>query len=268
MRWLETPPNTGAYNMALDEALLICLLQGTSPPTLRTYRWTTPNLSIGAFQSAARELDLEEAHRLKMPWVRRPTGGGAVLHGGDLTCSLVAPMELLSQEASIKASYQKISLAFRASLARLGVQSEIAAEWQGEQGRNWRGPCFGSIAPFEISVQGRKLMGHSQRVKGSALLQQSSLLIRNQQAELAPFLKTQEEPGEPLPCRLNGRAIGLEELLREPPSYEKIGMAFKEGLQEALGTTLEEGEVSEQEDGLARQLVKDKYDTPGWNLRL
>ena len=52
-RLLKTPPARGAWNMAVDEAILEEVIRGTSLPTLRLYAWEPPCLSLGRAQPFA-----------------------------------------------------------------------------------------------------------------------------------------------------------------------------------------------------------------------
>ena len=56
-RFLDTGCGDAAYNMAVDEALLLSHEAGQSPPTLRVYTWSTPTLSFGYAQNAEKEVD-------------------------------------------------------------------------------------------------------------------------------------------------------------------------------------------------------------------
>ena len=87
-RWMWDEPASGAWNMALDEALLESA--GDDPmATLRFYRWSEPTLSLGYFQRSA-ERAAHIASR-DCPLVRRASGGGAILHDAELTYSLTIP---------------------------------------------------------------------------------------------------------------------------------------------------------------------------------
>ena len=66
-----------AFNMALDEALLDWHSEGEIPPIIRFYGWNPATLSIGYFQKAEKEIDMEEVKRQGLGFVRRPTGGRA-----------------------------------------------------------------------------------------------------------------------------------------------------------------------------------------------
>ncbi|MFQ5578331.1 MAG: biotin/lipoate A/B protein ligase family protein, partial [Anaerolineae bacterium] len=83
-RLLITPPADGATNMAIDEAILHALADGDGRPTLRFYRWEPPCLSLGYNQRAA-DADEAACRALGYTWVRRPTGGRAILHTNELT---------------------------------------------------------------------------------------------------------------------------------------------------------------------------------------
>ena len=77
-RLIVDPPASGAWNMAVDEALLESVADG-GPATLRFYQWSEPTLSLGYFQPYA-DREQHEASR-ELTVVRRSTGGGALIHG-------------------------------------------------------------------------------------------------------------------------------------------------------------------------------------------
>lgn len=58
-RLLHTGKGSAAFNMAVDEAVMIAHSRGEVPPTLRLYGWDPPTLSIGYFQRAGKEVDFE-----------------------------------------------------------------------------------------------------------------------------------------------------------------------------------------------------------------
>ena len=89
-RLLITPPAHGAWNMAVDEAILEEVSRGNSLPTLRLYAWEPPCLSIGYAQPIS-NVDLVRLRAYDWELVRRPTGGRAVLHTDELTYSVIAP---------------------------------------------------------------------------------------------------------------------------------------------------------------------------------
>src|SRR5271169_4762547 len=87
-RLLVDPPASGAWNMAVDEAL-VDDAAARHACWLRFYGWSEPTLSLGYFQGYEERL----AHRpsRQCPVVRRPSGGGAILHDVEITYSLAIP---------------------------------------------------------------------------------------------------------------------------------------------------------------------------------
>src|SRR5260370_7538055 len=71
-RLLTDPPATGAWNMAVDEALLDGVAAGIAPPTLRFYEWAPACLSLGYFQPFD-VVDVAGCLRLGVDVVRPPT---------------------------------------------------------------------------------------------------------------------------------------------------------------------------------------------------
>src|SRR5262245_26530345 len=77
----------GPHNMAADETLLEGAGRGVA--SLRFYGWSEATLSLGYFQPARRRFDAERLASL--PFVRRPSGGDALVHHHELTCALALP---------------------------------------------------------------------------------------------------------------------------------------------------------------------------------
>jgi len=81
----------GIENMARDAALLQIAENNSQPTTvIRFYRWMIPTISLGNKQDAAKSADLEFCRDHGIDIVRRPTGGGAVLHHHELTYSIIS----------------------------------------------------------------------------------------------------------------------------------------------------------------------------------
>ena len=81
-RWrlLLDPPGSAARNMSVDEALLLCVRDAR--PVLRLYGWSRPSISLGYRQPEPAWLP--RCQELGVDQVRRVSGGGTVLHAGDL----------------------------------------------------------------------------------------------------------------------------------------------------------------------------------------
>lgn len=160
----------GPWNMGMDEALLASVVAG-GPPTLRLYRWQGAWLSLGYSQRVTSER-LVACRRAGVGVVRRVTGGRAVLHGGDLTYTIVASESELPE--GLSASYAVVCRGLLAALAQLGVRADSApGEEPGARGRDF--DCFASAAGHEVCVAGKKLAGSAQRRVAGGVLQHGSI---------------------------------------------------------------------------------------------
>ena len=125
-RLLHSGPADGFANMAVDEAILVAVTKGRSPPTLRFYAWQPPCLSIGVNQAMREVVDVErcQAHRVRC--VRRPTGGRAILHAEELTYSVIAPPDDPRLQGGVPESYRRLSVGLLAGLRELGAVATSA----------------------------------------------------------------------------------------------------------------------------------------------
>src|SRR4051812_32892006 len=87
IRLLPLESADGHTNMAADEVLLESALGGVA--SLRFYTWSAPTLSLGYFQHAAERA--ADANLSRLAWVRRSTGGAAIVHHHELTYALALP---------------------------------------------------------------------------------------------------------------------------------------------------------------------------------
>ena len=113
-RIIQTTPAPGAWNMAVDEAILESVSRGEQLSTLRLYAWTPPCLSLGYAQHIA-DADLPALQILGWDLVRRPTGGRAILHTDELTYSVAAGHAEPRLSGSVLESYRRIAAALLAA---------------------------------------------------------------------------------------------------------------------------------------------------------
>ena len=132
-RLIRSGYRDGYYNMAVDEALFLSVKEEKAPPTLRFYGFSPACLSLGYSQRAEKEIDLSACRSLGIDVVRRPTGGRAVLHKGDITYSVVARFPW-----SLKETYRCLSLALARGLRSLGVEAQLTPSLPGLCGASSR----------------------------------------------------------------------------------------------------------------------------------
>ncbi|HLJ81261.1 MAG TPA: hypothetical protein VKT52_07245 [Ktedonobacterales bacterium] len=105
---VEDEPRSGAWNMALDEAIMDAVGAGDAPPTLRLYQWAPPCLSLGKRQPLT-GVDVARCHEDGVDVVRRATGGWAILHTDELTYSITTCPDDPRAEGAILDAYRKLS---------------------------------------------------------------------------------------------------------------------------------------------------------------
>ncbi|MFH1688966.1 MAG: lipoate--protein ligase family protein [Candidatus Eisenbacteria bacterium] len=260
-RFLNSGPADGATNMAVDEAILEGVSEGSSPPTLRVYAWEPPTVSIGHSQKASTELDLEACRREGFGVVRRPTGGRAVLHAGELTYSVVGRAGVPPLGGSIAESYRAIASGLLLGLTALGISADLAPVSAASRTRGEVAPpCFVSAGRFEVVVAGRKLIGSAQRRVGAAVLQHGSLLTDGTHVRIADVLRVRKESERAAIRRtLALKATDLAALISPPIEFEVLAGVIRAGFENAWGITLSDGTLTQRESEAVVGLATDHY---------
>lgn len=167
--FLDSGPGRPAVNMAWDEALLD-FVGAERTPVFRVYGWTEPAVTFGYFQS------FELVRRItgcQHP-VRRPTGGGIVRHGNDLTYALVLPAGHWWYRLRATESYRTLHKWIGKAISRLGLEPELAAS-RSDAGHT--GECFVGHEQFDLVLAGKKIAGAAQRRTQAGLLIQGSIQL-------------------------------------------------------------------------------------------
>src|SRR5262245_744771 len=123
-RLLITPSARGAWNMALDEAILEHIVRNEPLPTLRLYAWDPPCLSLGHAQPFA-DVDMSRVRQYGWEVVLRATGGRAILHTDELTYSVIAPPDEPRVAGSILESYNRLAQALLLAVESLEIPVEM-----------------------------------------------------------------------------------------------------------------------------------------------
>ena len=197
-RLIIDPAALGAWNMAVDEALLH-EAAGNGLATLRFYAWSEPTLSLGYFQRVADREQHASSRRCAL--VRRQTGGGAILHDQEITYSLTLPAghPLARSAPSLYAAVHDAAIAVLSAFSDHGCAPTLIRLKVSPKSRDREEPflCFQRRAPGDVllidqpdrtqsveqsteherSALGTKILGSAQRRFGGALLQHGSLLL-------------------------------------------------------------------------------------------
>ena len=189
----------GAWQMAIDAGLLLdaCMAGSAARPVLRFYRWSRPTLSLGRHQQQLPTLWCELAATGALDLVRRPSGGGAVLHAGTLTYAVVWP-----QPPPRRQAYGVICSWLQAAFAALGQPLHFGAE----SARTRPASCFASgTAADLLHADGNKRIGSAQFWRGGVVLQHGTILLDPPAALWQQLFGAAPPPLAPLP--LAGEAL-------------------------------------------------------------
>lgn len=260
-RLVSTAEHEGATNMAIDEAILNAVSEGRSRPTIRFYGWRPPCVSIGYAQPMRGSIDLEACAERGYEWVRRPTGGRAVLHIDELTYSVTAPRDEPRVYGDIITSYRRLSRGLVAGVRYLGAQVDLA------EGEDLVGAgsaaCFDVPSHYEVTALGRKLVGSAQARRQGVVLQHGALPLRGDVGRLAEVLALSTEEREALREKLRRRAVALDQVVGRLVSWQEAMEALAVGFEQALKLTLVREDLSRHELAAATRLQM-RYSSDEW----
>jgi lipoate-protein ligase A len=235
-RLLPLTTAEGTWQMAADEVLLEAAMSGTA--SLRFYAWSAPTVSLGYFQPA--DTRLVDPLLASLPWVRRATGGEALVHDRELTYALALPAgpPWQTQGQSWLGRFHRI---IQSALAELGIGTDLAPA------ERRMGPflCFLHATPCDVILQGAKIAGSAQRRRQGALLQHGGILLG----------RSQSVPALPGIAELAGKVLNARELARQV-----VGEFERE-----TGWSLEETPWSEAELLRIGELTRSRYQSAEWN---
>lgn len=201
---LELQTLSGLENMRIDyENLLRTEREGKT--YFRLYMWSESTLSIGYSQ---------EPMDVSMPVVKRPTGGGALLHGLDLSFSYTGLRK--DWGGSFGKIYKNFMGMLLEGLRDLGHSFEMSS---------YRGSYDGYFCYFyptlgEITYKGKKLVACAMRLGREAFLIHGSLFLDLDYGLLSDISGVPE-------ARLKERIITFKELGMDKKDVLKVFERFK-----------------------------------------
>lgn len=254
-------------NMAIDEAIFRFNQIKEVPPTLRFYGWKSPTVSLGYFQDVEKEVDIEACRRKHIPIVRRPTGGKAVLHEGDVTYAVVARDSNPFFPSDILGTYRVISRCIANGLALLGINASMADNSRAPDGDSLKASCFSLPSRYELLVKNRKICGSAQVRSRGVFLQHGSILM-----DFNPFNTCDVM----LPCsgdyerqvfRMKQSVTSVIEHTDSVVDISAVCRTLMTGFERTLGIELVRGTLCSEEEELKTLLMTDKYMNEIWNMK-
>jgi lipoate-protein ligase A len=222
--------------MAADEVLLEGA--GAGAAALRFYTWSEPTLSLGYFQP--QDLCRADPALAGLPWVRRASGGAALVHHHELTYALALPAAWQRGE---RAWPRRMHGIIAAALARLGVAARPCGDAEGK--KLGEVLCFLHHTPGDLLVGSAKVVGSAQRKQRGALVQHGSVLLAR-----SPFT-----PALP----------GIADLTGRPLSPAEVALGVAEEFARSTGRDLEGADWTDRECRRIEDLAATKYAAAAWN---
>ncbi|MGR3302438.1 MAG: lipoate--protein ligase family protein [Candidatus Scalindua sp.] len=250
-RLLFTPDVDPYMNMAIDEALTKkCIDSEDRPTAIRFYTWKEASCSIGYFQKMKDVLKTPNNKRI--PVVRRPTGGGIVYHGNDITFSIIKRRIQSNRQDDITSFYKLIGESLLRGLERLGFTCtfylpEEESHRSAQEGKSLNNrlsqQSFCSVTPakYDIMLAGSKVAGYAARRSQGTVLCQGYLDVHKRWNE--QYKDSREKAGHLL--------------------FEDLAGSFKN----VFGITLTSSQLTEEEMESALKLRDKKYACDEWNYR-
>lgn len=269
-RLIRTKPAAGAWNMAVDEAILQAAGQNLVPPTLRLYAWDPPCLSLGYAQPFS-DVNIPALEENGWDLARRPTGGRSVLHTDELTYSIIAPNDEPIVKGGVLASYKRISKALLNALDILGLPARADREYNLPlNGSRANDPiCFKVPSNYEITVGGKKLIGSAQARRSGGVLQHGSLPLFGEITRIVQVLMfASDEHRRTTAERLVKHATTVELCLNQQVSWENAASAFETAFQQTLDINLVPSNLTPHELHQADILSRSKHTNSEWLQRL
>ncbi|RHW38487.1 lipoate--protein ligase family protein [Lysinibacillus yapensis] len=270
--FINSGPCSPSYNMALDEALLDLHSTGEIPPVIRFYEWNPATLSIGYFQRAHRDIDFEALNAQNLGFVRRPTGGRAVLHEHELTYSVIVTEQYPDMPASVTEAYRVISEGLLLGFKNLGLDAYFSVPDTEQQREDLKKPksavCFDAPSWYELVVEGKKVAGSAQTRQKGVILQHGAILLDLDEEKLLSVFKfSSPEVKEKMRKKLPEKAVAIRQLTDKDISIDQCVDSFKKGFEEALDIELVPYELTEEQRNYVKKIEETKYLNDEWNFR-
>ena len=270
LRYLPFERLGAVRQLSLTEAIIDEVGRNLAPARLRLYAWLGESMILGAGQRAE-EIDLAACQAYGTALLRRISGGTAVLHDETtISFQLTLPTAHPFVSDDIHVNYRRMAELIVAVLMKLGIESTWTPL---EEARNDRPPdglapiCFSSLAPYEITAHGRKLVGLAQVKRGGATALQGMVYRSFQPAKTVRLLPRGPRSPEELEHELALRTTDLRRESGRDISVEEFRSAFIDQAVAVFGDADSHAEMTAAEVQRANVLERTKYGTPGWTFR-
>jgi lipoate-protein ligase A len=225
--------------MAADEVLLESAVKGIA--SLRFYGWSEPTLSLGYFQ--AEQIRHSDVRLVALPFVRRPSGGAALVHDQEVTYALALPPGPPWQSGATWLLRMHTLIA--AALHELQVPAQPQAP--GTEMPFSGTLCFQHLTAGDLLIGAAKVVGSAQRRQRGALMQHGAILLaRSRHAPVLP---------------------GITDLAGRRLSAQEVCVAIELAFVRETGWMLLPADWTAEERQRLESLAASKYTQETWNRK-
>ena len=224
--------------MALDHTLAVSTINRS---VLRLYEWDPRSISIGHHQSSGivnKSLCME----LGVDFVRRPTGGRAILHSEEITYSVITS----GSSYGLEELYLKVHSAIGRAIARIGINVDLVRTSPSRNAmspRSRKSTCFVSSAKTELEFDGKKIVGSAGRRYGNAVLLHGSILLGDGHKAITDFLDLSTAQMNEMKNELSDKTTNLSEAAGRKISASELVSPMQKEFSAEFDTELEETEL-------------------------
>jgi lipoate-protein ligase A len=244
-RLVDAEYEDAVLNLAVEEAIMEKVGQGEAPNTIRFWTNPKPTIVVGKFQMPELEVNEEACKRHGVLVVRRFTGGGTVYHDkGNLNYAISARRGSPIIPQTIDRIRPTLCSGIVEGLRILGLDAKFEPKG------------------VYIHVKGKKVSGTAALATRNAVFLHGTLLVDSDLLKLREVL---DMPPYPKDARLRRfvkstrkEVTSIKEQLSKEMSIDDIKSALTEGFRKALKIELRQGELSNSELELARQIAAKK----------
>lgn len=235
-------------NIGLEEAIGEAVSDGSSLPTIRFWR-NRRSAIIGRSQEAEVEINLPNCRAADIPVIRRPTGGGAVLHHpSNLNYSIYLPE---ASTTSVEEESIKMSRPVSSAVSEFGLEARVLSNG--------------------LFVGSTKIGGTAQSHR-QGLLHHGTLLVKGDNIikEMASFLRAGNDDYDEAVSRVSSKPApvsNLNSLVRGRVRLPELMKTMTQKIADALGRRPVKGQITDKEWKVGAYLAEVKYSSPEWNFR-
>jgi lipoate-protein ligase A len=239
---IDTGFNDPYFNMAYDESLME-FVNDKNTVFLRFFNFSPNSISLGYHQKTGNWLTALEEQGFN--WVRRQTGGRAIIHLHDCTYSLVFHRDNPLIGGNVIDSYKKISSAFKKAFELLGIRTSVERRTIELNEDLDSQMCFSSKSLADLCWRNKKIIGSAQYRNKDVILQQGTIML-------------EKPPG----FSLGSGMATLRMAIGKEIALHKVKSLIIQAFEKVFGVSFEKF----SKNPLKKKLLL-KYSSVDWNFR-